>query len=102
MTLFSEQEVKQYGLLRLCLLTLGIKVEEGDWVHCYALLVHPTEPVLHTTHSGDVPNVMRVSLLPGSERFHIVYGPPGNAGLGGHDLRSTVQAILLFVQEGGS
>lgn len=108
MSRFNDQEVEQYWRLRLCLATLGIKVEGGGWADCCALLVHPTEPV-HPTAIGNVPNHMRVSLRPSGDRFHIVYGPAmaegfvyGNRGLGGHDLRSVVRAVLAFVQDGGS
>jgi len=100
MSPFNDQEVEQYWRLRLCLATLGVKVEEGGWADCYAYLVHPTEPVQHKPY-GDVPNRMRIALVPGGV-FHISYGPDGVAGHGGYDLRGAVQEVLVFVQDGGS
>lgn len=96
----SLKDLKNFRDLRVCLGALKVDYQskrEGRSLKLGVAIEHPLQPVRRTTHGGDMPNVIFISLVPGSDRFFIYYFRSENYGTA-FSLRDAVKMAIDFVE----
>ena len=96
----SLKDLRNFRALCACLQALKVDYQskrEGRRLKLGVAIEHPLLPIRHTTHGGDMPHVMFISLVPGSERFFIYYFRSENCGTA-FSLRDAVKMAIDFVE----